>query len=118
MSKPRIYHSLDWSYRLKRTQEFVQIDLGELLCFEDIDDDAFTADHEIFESKLALMHASQGATIYLSFARDYVNEDQTTMSSTSTWYVLAELSENRMVFQKGGQYIGEYNQALVFERIE
>ena len=47
-----------------------------------------------------------GATIRLSFARGYVNEDQTAMGSTSTWYTLAELSENRMVFQKGGEYVG------------
>ena len=74
---------------------------------------------EIFESKLVLMDAFQGATIYLHFARGYINEDQTATGATSAYYALAELSENRMVFHReGGQYVGEYNQALVFERID
>ncbi len=106
-------------YTFSATEESVQINLGEVLCFEDIDDGIFTADHEIFESKLVLMDASQGATIYLHFARGYINEDQTAMGVTSTYYALAELSENRMVFHReGGQYVDEYNQALIFERIE
>jgi hypothetical protein len=109
---------IDDRYIFSATEEFVQIELGELLCFEDINNGIFTSDHEVFESRLAFMDASQGATIYLSLARGYVNEDQTAMSSTSTWYALAELTENRMVFQKGGQYVGEYDQALVFELIE
>lgn len=106
-------------YTFSATEEVVQINLGEALCFEDIDDGIFTADHEIFESKLVLMDASKGATIYLSFARGYINEDFTATAATSTFYALAELSENRMVFyREEAQYVGEYNQALVFERIE
>ena len=106
-------------YTFSATEESVQINLGEVLCFEDIDDGIFTADQEIFESKLVLMDAFQGATIYLHFARGYINEDQTATGVTSTYYALAELSENRMVFHReGGQFVGEYNQALVFERVE
>ena len=109
---------IDDIYTFSATEESVQIDLGELLCFEDIDDGIFTADHEFFLSELVWSNWPSGATIRLSFARGYVNENQTAMGSTSTWYTLAELSENRMVFQKGGEYVGEYNQALVFEPVE
>jgi len=106
-------------FTFSATEESVQINQGDVLCFEDIDDGIFTADNEIFESKLVMMDASQGATIYLHFARGYINEDYTATAVTSTYYALAELSENRMVFHReGGQYVGEYNQALVFERIE
>lgn len=106
-------------YTFSSTEENIQIDLGETLCFEDIDGGIFTADHEFFQSKLVLMDASNGATIYLSFARGYVNEDGTAMGANSRYYTLAELTENRMVFHReGGQYVGEYNQALVFETIE
>jgi hypothetical protein len=106
-------------YTFSATEESVQIDLGEVLCFEDIDDGVFTADHEIFESNLLMMDAFQGETIYLHFARGYINEDQTATGITFTYYALAELSENRLVFQReGGQYVGEYNQALVFETIQ
>jgi hypothetical protein len=105
-------------YTFSAMEEYVQIDLGEMLCFEDIDDGIFTADHEFFLSELLFRDAFQGETIYLSFARGYVNEDQTASGSTFTWYALAELSENRMVFQKGGEYVGEYKDAFVFERIE
>ncbi|OIQ38283.1 MAG: hypothetical protein BM563_06585 [Bacteroidetes bacterium MedPE-SWsnd-G1] len=64
------------------------------------------------------MDASSGNTIYLHFARGYINEDRTAQASTFTYYSLAELSENRMVFQKGGEFVGNYHKALVFERIE
>ena len=53
--------------------------------FDDIDDGVFTADHEFFESKLVLMNAPQGETIYLHFARGYVNEDETAVGVTSTY---------------------------------
>ncbi len=106
-------------YTFSVAEESVQINLGDVLCFDDIDDGIFTADNEIFESNLVLMDASQGATIYLHFARGYINEDQTATGVTFTYYALAELSENRMVFHReGGLYVGEYNQALVFETIE
>jgi hypothetical protein len=35
------------------------------------------------------------------------------------YYALAELSEDRMVFYRGESlYLGEYNEALIFERVE
>jgi hypothetical protein len=106
-------------YTFSANEESVQINFGEILCFEDIDDGIFTADHEIFESNLVMMDSFEGATIYLHFARGYINENHTAMATTFTYYALAELSENRMVFyREGGEFIGEYNQALVFERIE
>ncbi|WP_339918360.1 hypothetical protein [Yeosuana marina] len=106
-------------YTFSATDENVQIDLGEVLCFADIDDGIFTADNEIFESQLMFMDGFQGETIYLHFARGYTNEDHTASGATSTYYALAELSEDRMVFHRGGGlYIGEYNEALIFERIQ
>lgn len=109
----------DDMYTFSATEKDVQIDQGEALCFEDIDDGIFTADHEFFQSKLVLMDASKGATIYLSFARGYINESETAMGATSTYYALAELTETRMVFyREGAEFVGEYSHALVFETIE
>lgn len=108
-------------YTFSASQEEVQITLGDALCFADIDDGIFTADHEIFESRLLYMNGagSAGPTIYLGYARGYTNADHTASGATSTFYRLAELTEDRMVFHRGGgEYIGEYKQALVFERIE
>ena len=106
-------------YTFSAMEESVHIDYGEVLCFEDIDDGIFTADHEFFVSNLLMMDASKGDTIYLHFARGYINEDQTVQGVTFTYYALAELSEDRMVFyREGNQYLGEYNEALIFERVE
>ena len=106
-------------YTFSAMEESVHIDYGEVLCFEDIDDGIFTADHEFFESNLLMMDASKGDTIYLHFARGYINEDQTAQGVTFTYYALAELSEDRMVFYRGASlYLGEYNEALIFERVE
>ena len=72
-----------------------------------------------FVINLLMMDAWRGDTIYLHFARGYMNEDQTSQGVTFTYYALAELSEDRMVFYRGGsQYVGEYNEALIFERVE
>ena len=105
-------------YTFTAGTEAVTIDFGEVLCFEDIEDGIFTADHEFFVSNLKLMDGFKGNSIYLHFARGYINDDQTAQASTFTHYSLAELSENRMVFQKGGEFIGNYHQTLVFERLE
>lgn len=105
-------------YTFSAETESVAISYGEVLCFEDIDDGIFTADHEFFESNLMFNGDWEVPTIYLHFARGYINEDQTAVGVTFTYYKLAELSENRMVFQKGAEYLGEYDQALIFESIE
>ena len=63
------------------------------------------------------MDASKGDTIYLHFARGYINEDQTAQGVTFMYYALAELSEDRMVFYRGESlYLGEYDEALIFEK--
>ena len=106
-------------YTFSAMEESVHIDYGGVLCFEDIDDGIFTADNEFFESNLLMMDASKGDTIYLHFARGYINEDQTAQGVTFMYYALAELSEDRMVFYRGESlYLGEYNEALIFERVE
>ncbi len=127
-----INHYYDPSYELEITldcvtddiytftagEEAVAIDYGEVLCFEDIDDGIFTADHEFFESNLKTFDMEFGQTLYLHFARGYINESQTAQGVTFTHYRLTELSEDRMVFTKGTEYLGDYKQALIFEAIE
>ncbi|GAB1308065.1 hypothetical protein KH5_07480 [Urechidicola sp. KH5] len=105
-------------YTFHADTEDVTITYGDVLCFEDIEDGIFTADHEFFESHLLMLYPEDRASIYLHFARGYINEDQTAMGSTFTYYQLAELSENRMIFVRESEYLGDYNQALIFERID
>lgn len=107
-------------YTFHASQDNVTVSLGESHCFQQNDDGVFTADIEIFEVKLAYMTIvdTNNKTIFLQVIRGYVNNDGTAFGSTSRWYKLAELTENRMVFHRsGGQFVGEYNEALVFERI-
>lgn len=105
-------------YTFHSDTEEVTITFGESLCFEDVEDGIFTADHEFFESNLLMLSPEGGSSIYLHFARGYVNEDQTAMGSTFSYYQLAELSENRMVFVRESEFIGKYNKALIFEVID
>mgnify|MGYP000312103248 CR=1 FL=1 len=98
----------------------VTIDLGEAKCFGKNDDGIFTADIELFSAKLLYMNKSDlsGKTIFLEFSRGYVNNDNTAMGSSLRWYKLAELTEDRMVFyRERGEFVGEYTQALIFERM-
>ena len=108
-------------YTFYASLDEVTVSLGESRCFQQNDDGIFTADIEIFDAKLAYMNIvdTNNKTIFLQIIRGYVNEDGTAFSSSSRWYKLAELTENRMVFHRsGGQFVGEYNEALVFERID
>ena len=105
-------------YTFFSTNEDVQIDLGDNKCFGKNSDGIFTADIELFSSKLSFSADSDGnKTIFLQTSRGYVNTDQTATGSSLRWYKLAELTENRMVFHReGGNFIGEYREALVFEK--
>lgn len=108
-------------YTFFESQEKVEVDLGESRCFGQNDDGIFTADIEIFELKLQYMGIvdTDDKTIFLQFSRGFINEDSTATGISIRWYKLAELTEDRMVFHReGGEYVGEYNQALVFETIE
>lgn len=106
-------------YTFKSDKE-VDIDLGDSRCFGKNDDGIFTADIEIFKAKLLYMKKSDSddKTIFLEFARGFENNDSTAGGISLRWYKLAELTENRMVFHRaGGKFIGEYKQALIFEKI-
>ena len=101
-------------YTFSSQSENVVIELGDDRCFGQNDDGIFTADVEIFQSRLLYFND----TVILEYVRGYINDAGTASGSTQRWYRLAEISEDRMVFHReGGKYIGEYNQALVFEKI-
>jgi len=101
-------------YSFSSQSEDVEIELGDDRCFGQNDDGIFTADVEIFQSRLLYFND----TVILEFVRGYINDEGTASGSSQRWYRLAEISDDRMVFHReGGQYIGEYRQALVFEKI-
>jgi len=101
-------------YTFSSQSEDVVIELGDDLCFGQNDDGIFTADVEIFQSRLLYFND----TVILEYVRGYVNNEGTASGFSQRWYRLAEISEDRMVFHReGGQFIGEYREALVFERI-
>ena len=101
-------------YTFSSQSENVAIDLGDDRCFGQNDDGIFTADIEIFRSRLLYFND----TVILEYVRGYVNNEGTASGSSQRWYRLAEISEDRMVFHReGGKYIGEYRQALVFEKL-
>ena len=106
-------------YTFKSDKE-VAIELGDSRCFGKNNDGVFTADTEIFKAKLLYMKKSDSndKTIFLEFARGFENDDATAGGISLRWYKLAELTENRMVFHReGGKFVGEYKEALVFEKI-
>ncbi len=104
-------------YTFSADSDEASITFGDNLCFEDVDDGIFKADHESFGARLLMLGTPE--TIYMSFGRGYVNEDNTAFASTFAYYALAELSENRMVFYKSNTGIkGDYYEAYIFEAIE
>ena len=104
----------DDTYTFSSQSEDVVIELGDDRCFGQNDDGIFTADVEIFQSRLLYFND----TVILEYVRGYINEEGTASGSSQRWYRLAEISEDRMLFHReGGKYIGEYRQALVFEKI-
>lgn len=107
-------------YTFSKDSEDVEIILGESKCFGKNSDGIFTADTELFSSKISyfkIADTDNDKTIFLQLNRGFVNTDQTAMGSSSRWYKLAELTEDRMVFyRENGNFIGEYREALVFER--
>lgn len=95
------------------------VDLGSDKCFGTNDDGIFTADKEIFDGELVFIDASQGKTIYLRYSRGFLNQNGTAAGVSIRYYALAELSESRMVFHRsGGKFIGEYREALIFEKVQ
>lgn len=101
-------------YTFSSQSEDVVIELGDDRCFGQNDDGIFTADVEIFQSRLLYFND----TVVLEYVRGYINDEGTASGSSQRWYKLAEISEDRMVFHReGGNYVGEYREALVFEKI-
>lgn len=109
---------VDDIYTFTAGEEAVDIDYGEILCFEDVSAGIFTADDEFFESNLKTLQTDFSETIYLHFAYGYMNESQTALASTFTHYRLTELSDTLMVFTKGTEFLGDYKEALIFELIQ
>ena len=105
-------------YTFSKDSIEVQIVLGESKCFGQNNDGIFKADKELFSAKFYYSAGSDGEkTIFLETARGYVNNEQTAMGSSLRWFKLAELTEDRMVFHReGGNFVGEYREALVFEK--
>lgn len=107
-------------YTFSKDNQEVQIDLGASKCFGQNTDGIFTADIELFSSKIRYFEITDSdgdKTIFFQFNRGYVNTAQTAMGSSSRWFRLAELTEDRMVFyREGADFIGEYKEALVFEK--
>ena len=107
-------------YTFSKDSEDVEIILGESKCFGKNSDGIFTADTELFSSKISyfkIADSDNDKTVFLQLNRGFVNTDQTAMGSSSSWYKLAELTEDRMVFyRENGNFIDEYREALVFER--
>ena len=101
-------------YTFSASSEDVTIDLGEQRCFESI------SESERFEARLLFWPADWSGTEYtiiLDFEECRIKDNGTFTICSGSYYRLAELSEDRMVFHTaGGEFIGEYNEALVFER--
>ena len=107
-------------YTFSKDSEVVEIVLGESKCFGKNSDGIFTADTELFSSKISYFEISDSdgdKTIFFQSNRGYINTEQTAMGSSTRWYKLAELTEDRMVFyRENGNFVGEYREALVFEK--
>jgi hypothetical protein len=110
---------VDDIYAFKSDDINVEINLGDSKCFGQNSDGIFMADIELFSAKFYHSEGPDGnKTIFLETSRGYINNEDTAMGSSLRWYRLAELTEDRMVFHRaGGDFVGEYREALVFERV-
>jgi len=101
-------------YTFSATNENVAIDLGEQRCFES------TSESERFEARLFFGEtdwSESAQTIKLYFKECRIKDNGSFTICSGSYYHLAELSAERMVFHTaGGEFIGEYHEALVFER--
>ncbi len=101
-------------YTFSASSDEVAINLGEQRCFESI------SESERFEARLLFWPTDWSDaeyTITLHFEECRIKDNATYTICSGAYYKLAELSEERMVFHTaGGEFVGEYNEALVFER--
>ena len=97
--------------------EHLKIDLGNNRCFKTI------SDAESFEAKLLYVpYKLNGETVIettlvLKYTRIKNIDGGTSTTSSIDSYRLSELTEDRMVFSTGTEYVGEYSFAYVFEKV-
>ena len=97
--------------------ENLKIDLGNNRCFKT------NSDAESFEGKLLYVPYKLNGeivietTLVLKYTRIKNIGGETSTVSNIDSYRLSELTEDRMVFSTGAEYVGEYSFAYVFERI-
>jgi len=116
-SKINIHCMKDDLYTFFAGIEDITIGLGENSCFQSSNNNTAT---DIFEGKITFRDGTRGKTIILNFTQGskIEEQDQTTTRLDGTYYALSELTEDRMVFQgETEQFLGEYRQALIFEKI-
>lgn len=116
-----LYFSIDCVsddiYTFSAATNKATVSYGSNLCFEDLNEGIFRADQEYFGASLLMLGSPE--TIYVSFGRGYVNDENTAFASTFAYYAVAELSENKMVIYKSISEIkGDYYEAYTFEAIQ
>ena len=102
----------DDKYTFKPGIEDIEVTLGNKMCYDEI------SDSESFEAKIIFSESKQ--TIQLLFKDCMIQKDGQYDYKTCfiSEYYLAELTEERMVFYSDNtEFIGEYTEALVFEKI-
>jgi len=92
----------------------LDVELGDNRCFKTV------SDAEKFEASLLYVPYMYNGeevieiTLILKYSRIDNSENKTVTNIDS--YRLSELTEDRMVFSTGAEYVGEYNFAYVFEK--
>ena len=102
----------DDKYTFKPGTEDIEVTLGNKMCYGEI------SDSESFEAKIIFNENEQ--TVQLLFKDCMIQKDGQYDYKTCfiSEYYLAELTEDRMVFYSDNtEFIGEYTEALIFERI-
>jgi len=106
-----------YTFKASTTNESVEdiaIELGGNRCFKTI------SDSESFEAKLLYVpYTFNGesvieTTLVLKYTR-IKNNDNSSVTDINS-YRLSELTEDRMVFSTGAEYVGEYTFAYIFEK--
>jgi hypothetical protein len=96
--------------------EPVQITLGETLCFESF------SDAESYEAKInyipEIVNGEEVLKINFVFTFTTYETAQNISTTFGTSYTLTELTEDRMVFSTGSEFIENYPWAYVFEKVE
>jgi hypothetical protein len=106
-----------YTFKASATNESLvplKVELGDNRCFKTV------SDEEKFEASLLYVpYMLNGeevieTTLILKYSR-ITNSDNKTVTNIDS-YRLSELTEDRMVFSIGSEYVGEYTFAYVFEK--